>query len=80
LVKDGKLGLSTLEGRITLEPKYDYLRPAGGGYVIVGQGGKLGVVTREGLSTIPMVYDEVKYQPITDLYYCKKPGYWEEIR
>lgn len=80
LVKDGKLGLSTLEGRITLEPKYDYLRPAGGGYVIVGQGGKLGVVTREGLSTIPMVYDEVKYQPITDLYFCKKPGYWEEIR
>jgi hypothetical protein len=80
LVKDGKLGLSTLEGRITLDPKYDYLQPAGGGYVIVGQGGKRGLVTREGLSTIPMAYDEVKYQASTDLYFCKKPGYWEEIR
>ncbi len=80
LRKGHKLGLSTLDGRITLEPKYDYLEPAGGGSVIVGQQGKYGLVNREGVSTIPMIYEELIYQPSKDLYFGKWAGYWETIR
>ena len=72
-------GLADAYGNIIIHPKYDDVIDAGNGFVIVQRNGKCGVLTLRGVSTIPMVYDELIFDPHHNQFMALKKSPWKPV-
>ena len=60
-------------------PRFDHVKDLNNGYVIADRKGKYGLLSNEGVSIIPMIYEELIYDEINDLYLAAETAQWEEI-
>jgi hypothetical protein len=79
LINNHKKGLANKTGQIIIEPKFDELTDLNNGYIIVRQDNKLGLITSEGLSTIPLIYDQLIYNPEKNNYLVMREAEWVSI-
>jgi hypothetical protein len=81
LVMQEKLyGLANIKGSVLINPKYETLRLEDARFVIVSRGGKYGVITTQGISTIPMIYDDIVYDPYQQVFLAKQRSPWLGIQ
>lgn len=74
--KGGKFGLASEKGRLLILPRFDSMADLDNGYVIASRKGKYGLLSNEGVNIIPMIYDELKYNPYNDVYLAAKSSAW----
>jgi len=67
-VKDKRKGLVNSAGRALFRPRFDEIRDLRNGYVIVERNERFGLMSDDGLSPIPMIYNQLIYDPYRDLY------------
>lgn len=73
----GKLyGLADASGTVIIHPKFDGITDTGNGYVVVQRDGKFGLLTLQGVNTIPMVYDDLTFDPYHNHYLAVKKSPW----
>jgi hypothetical protein len=65
---------------VLINPKYETLRLEDARFVIVSRGGKYGVITTQGISTIPMIYDDIVYDPYQQVFLAKQRSPWLGIQ
>ena len=68
IIEDEKLGLVTNEGRLQLQPKYEYLEENADNNITIVKRGKYGVIDKKGINLIPAIYDKIVYDPINQNY------------
>lgn len=73
-----KIGLINSLGRTMILPRFDRLQDLGNGLIIATRKNKYGLLSSNGMDVIPMIYDEIVYDPINDLYLCKEESQWRE--
>jgi hypothetical protein len=78
IFKDNQYGLANKDGRIIITPRYESLLDLNNGFAIVKRRGKMGLITLEGVSTIPMMFDELIYNPYNDTYLGKTGAEWQK--
>jgi hypothetical protein len=79
VIRQGNVyGLADASGSLIVHPKYDSIEDTGNGYVIVGRDGKFGVLTLGGVSTIPMIYDDVTFDPHHNQFLAVKKSPWRK--
>jgi hypothetical protein len=76
-IRDDKFGLMSNKGMELMYPKYETINDLGNGFVIARRRGKFGLLTVEGVNEIPMVYDQMIYDPYNELYLGMKNKEWE---
>lgn len=76
LYQEDRLGLSTAEGHVLIEPRFDALQVIDEKTVVVASDRRWGVVTHEGLPVIPMMYDGMKYDPATKKFLVVTRATW----
>lgn len=80
VIRQGKAyGLADASGSIIIQPRYDSVMDPGNGYVIVQRGGKFGVLTLHSVSTIPMIYDDMTFDPHHSHFIAVKRAQWETL-
>lgn len=80
VVRQGKMsGLADASG-IIIHPRYEAIVDCGNDYVIVQRDGKFGVLTLRGVSTIPMIYDELIFDPYHNNFIAMKKSLWETFK
>ncbi len=77
--RDGKIGLVSQEGRLLILPRFDHVKDLNNGFVIADRNSKFGLLSNEGVSIIPMIYEDLIYDQINDLYLAAESSQWEEI-
>lgn len=77
--KAGKKGLLTGDGSLIINTRYDFIKDLRNGYFIVGKSGKFGLLDSFGVNTIPMIYDEIVYDPYNDRYLSLKKSVTEKV-
>lgn len=77
--QDGLYGLANKEGRILINPKYQSLEDEGNNYVVVQRDGKYGVLSSKGVSTIPLIYDQITYNPYSGQFLALKKSAWIKV-
>ncbi len=78
--RDGKIGLVNKEGRLKILPRFDHVKDLSNGFVIAERKGKYGLLSNNGVSIIPMIYENLIYDQINDLYLAAEASEWEEIQ
>ena len=78
-VQGGKMGLISSQGRQLILPRFDRVYDLDNGAVIVERNQKYGVMTSDGLSPIPMIYDRIRFDPVSHRYYAAISGEWQRI-
>ena len=76
---DGRSGLINEEGILKFYPKFDYIRDLRNGFVIVKRNGKYGVLSEEGIIMIPIIDDEMKYDPIHHVIMVSNRQDWKKL-
>ncbi len=76
LITNHKKGLANINGQIIIEPKFDELTDLNNGYLIAKQDKKFGLITSEGLSTLPLIYDQLIFNPEKNNYLVMKQAEW----
>lgn len=74
-----QVGLVNKTGSSLIYPKYDSLNDLGNGYVIISRRDKFGLLTVEGRSTIPLIYDDLTYDPYNNVYLALESRGWQII-
>ncbi len=77
--QQGLIGLADKNGSILIEPRFHELQELENGFVIVGRDGKYGLITNAGLSAIPLVYEQITFDPVRNQYLALKKAEWKEI-
>lgn len=77
--KEGKFGLIGRDGRELVFPKYEGINDLKNGHVIIQRKGKYGMATADGELIIPIVYDELNYDPHNKIYLGAERAGWEHI-
>ncbi len=72
-------GLSDTKGNVLIEPRFDYLALIPQGLVIVRSDGKWDVLTTDGMAVLPMVYNFMKYNPVTHQFLANQKGEWRRV-
>ena len=72
-------GLADATGAIIIQPRYDAIVDPGNGYVIAERAGKFGLLTLKAVSTIPMMYDELSFDPHHDQFIAVKRSAWKQL-
>jgi hypothetical protein len=80
IMQDGAYGLSTADGHMILNPRYDVLDDLDNGFVIVARDQKYSLLTLQGLSIIPMIYDSLAYDRFNKLYIALRRSDWVTIK
>ncbi len=78
-VRDNEKGLINKAGKNLIFPRFAYIKDLSNGFVIVERKGHYGLMSTDGLSPIPMLYDNLIYDPYRKLYLAASPGKWETI-
>ncbi len=74
--KGSKYGLASEKGRLLILPRFDQVIDLDNGYVIASRKGRFGLMSNDGVSIIPMIYEELKYDPHNDVYLAAKSPEW----
>jgi len=80
-VSGGKWGFLTRDGKLKIQPKYDFVRDFRHGKAIVQKNGKWGVIDTRNKLIIPIEYDFIDYLPNSDEHFfiltddAKRYGY-----
>jgi hypothetical protein len=77
--QNGKAGLATAQGRIVIQPRYDYLTILPNNQVLVKLNGSFGVIDSDGLSVIPIIYNSLEYDAGKNLYLANLPAGWTTL-
>ena len=78
-VKDDEYGLIAQDGREMVFPKYKSIEDLKNGYIVVQRRKKFGVCTNDGVIVIPIIYQQVKYDPYNKLYWLEEKPKWSKI-
>lgn len=79
LRQGGLYGLASPAGAVIIQPKYDAITDTGNGFVIVRRNDKFGLLTLHGVSTIPMIYDDLFFDPYHGRYIALKRSPWKQV-
>lgn len=79
IVKNNRKGLINEQGRELFSPKYDHLEDLGNGFVIVGSKNKYGVYTLNNFDVVPVMYDQVVFNPLNNLYVLGVKHAWQNF-
>ncbi len=74
-----RFGLINQYGQITVLSRFETLSDLQNGLLIVSRKNKYGLITTEGLDVMPMIYDEIVYDPINNLYLAKTNSEWRKV-
>jgi WG containing repeat len=74
--QNGMAGLATEEGRIVIQPRYDFLDMLPNNQIRVKLNGSLGVISSDGLSIIPIIYTSLTYDAGKNVYLGHQPSSW----
>jgi hypothetical protein len=77
--KNNKVGLYEENGHQLIYPKYDKISDLGNGYVLVKRNNKFGVMTINGINTIPIIYDNLTFDPFNNIFMTFSYQDWESI-
>lgn len=77
--KNNKFGLVSEEGRLLILPRFENVEDLDNGFVIASRKGKYGLLSSDGVSIIPMIYEEMKYDRINDVYLVAKSPEWIDL-
>lgn len=77
ITKNGKKGLINEQGRELFIPKYDYLRDLGNGFLILGIKNKYGLYNLGNYDVVPILYDEIVWNPLNNLYTLGTKYAWQ---
>lgn len=77
--KDDKYGLASDTGQLLMLPRFDQVIDLDNGFVIASRKGKYGLLSNNGVNIIPMIYDELKYNPYNNVYLAAKSAEWVNI-
>ena len=80
LFLSGKTGLATLEGKILVEARYNYLRDLPNSQLLVGLDKKFGIISSDGLSIVPIIYSSLEYDEAKNLYLAHQEAEWTTLR
>ena len=72
----GKIGLSTQDGRILVQPRNDFLEILSNHQLRVRLNEQYGVISSDGLSVIPTVYDSLEYDQDKNVYLGHQAAKW----
>jgi hypothetical protein len=72
----GKTGIAKADGKVLIEPRYDYLRVLPNSQILVGLNGKFGVLSEDGLNVIPIMYKSLEYDRDKNLYLAHLQSDW----
>ena len=76
----GKLGLINKYGQVSVLPRFETLVDLKNGNLIVSRKGKYGLITTEGVDIFPMIYDEIIFDDINNLYLARTNSDWVDIK
>ena len=74
----GLKGRADKDGNVTIEPRFNSLQPAGSDLFVACRDGKCGVITDQGLNMIPMIYDQLIFDPTKKIFLAEKKSEWKE--
>ena len=80
LIDNGKTGLARLNGKLLIEPRFDFLQILPNDQVIVRLRDRFGVITIDGLNIIPTVYTSLEYDDTKNLYLAHVPSEWTTLK
>jgi hypothetical protein len=78
-VLNGKYGLINNLGEIMFYPKYDSISDLDNGYVIAERNNKFGVFTSSGVFIIPVIYDQIVFDPYNQVFLVSRHPQWKTI-
>ena len=67
------------DGRVEVEPRFDFLEDGVSGLLISGRDGKYGLITEDGLGIIPLIYDKLSFNLVNTQFLGLKKSEWKEI-
>lgn len=79
LHSNSKVGLSDLNGKVLIEPRFKTLTILATDLVLVSDGELWGVLTADGLPVIPMLYSALRYNSATGRFLGKEVKGWERL-
>jgi len=75
----GKTGLATAEGKILVEPRYDYLQILSNDQLLVKLDQQFGIISFDGLSIVPIIYSSIQYDEDKNLYLARLSSQWTTL-
>ena len=76
---DQLVGLANEKGFLEIEPRFDGLEELSNGLLKTNRVHKWGLITSTGLDKIPMVYDQLVFDPSKNQYLGFRKSSWKEI-
>jgi len=73
------VGLANEKGFLEIEPRFQGLEELSNGFLRVSRANKWGLITSTGLDKIPMVYDQLVFDPSKNQYLGFRKSSWKEI-
>lgn len=74
-----KYGLISSEGEIMFYPKFDLITDLNNGFVIAKRKNKYGVFSSSGVFIVPVIYDQIIYDPFRNRFLASNDPQWESI-
>ncbi|MBI3483364.1 MAG: WG repeat-containing protein [Bacteroidetes bacterium] len=73
----GLKGRADHDGNVTIEPRFDSLVPVNSNLFIVCRDSKYGVISDHGMNMIPMIYDQLIFDPSKNIFLAEKKSEWK---
>jgi hypothetical protein len=80
LLLNDKIGLATQEGKILVQPRYDYLEVLANNQILIGLHQKFGVVSIDGLNVVPTIYSSLEYDEAKNVYLAHLTAEWTTLQ
>ncbi len=80
LITAALCGLANEQGNVLIEPRFASLTRAGNGLLIACRDHHCGVITDNGLHIVPMIYDQLQYIALKNIFLAEKKSAWKEIK
>jgi hypothetical protein len=77
--KNSKYGLASDQGRLLILPRFDEVKDLDNGFVIASRKGRYGLLSSSGVNIIPMIYEELKFDPYNNVYLAAKSPEWIDL-
>jgi hypothetical protein len=78
-ILNDKSGLINHEGILVFHPKFDHLEDLQNKYVLVRRKEKYGLMSSEGIIKIPIIYDNMIFDPINNVMLASNNPHWEKL-
>jgi len=78
-LQNAKYGLASEQGRLLILPRFDHVKDLDNGFVIATRKGRYGLLSNKGVNIIPMIYEELKFDPFNNVYFAAKSPEWIDL-